>query len=216
VATEEQERTDRELYRQQELLAKQEACEKEGSKTMNRIQRAAVLASLLKHLDDRGSWCGETHLQKATYFLQGLLDVPLGYDFILYKHGPFSFDLSDELGRLEADYLFEQVSQPRPYGPSYRLANDAWAKLSRWEGLTLARAEDSVTFVAEHLGDKNVAELERLATALFATIDERADSGSTVDTRARWIIGVKPHITLPQARDAVREVDSIIEAANNI
>lgn len=182
---------------------------------MNRIQRAAVLASLLKHLDEKGSWCGETHLQKATYFLQGLLEVPLGYDFILYKHGPFSFDLSDELGRLEADYLFEEVSKPRPYGPSYRLAGDAWDKLNRWEGKTIAQAEDAVAFVAEHLGDKNVAELERLATALFATTDERAGAGKTVDARAKWIVGVKPHITLPQAREAVQKVDSIIEAANS-
>jgi uncharacterized protein YwgA len=178
---------------------------------MNRIQRAAVLASLLKHLEEKGSWCGETHMQKATYFLQGLLEVPLGYDFILYKHGPFSFDLSDELGRLEADYLFEEVSQPRPYGPSYRLADDAWEKLMRWEGKAIERAENYVAFVADHLGDKNVSELERLATALYATIDKRADAGNA---RARWIVGVKPHITLRQARDAVREVDSIIEAAN--
>lgn len=183
---------------------------------MNRIQRAAVLASLLKHLDEKGSWCGETHMQKATYFLQGLLNVPLGYEFILYKHGPFSFDLSDELGRLEADYLFEEVSQPRPYGPSFRLANDAWDKLTRWESQTIERAKDSVVFVAEHLGDKNVSELERLATALYATIDERAGAGNSVDARAKWIVGVKPHITLPQARDAVREVDGIIEAASSM
>lgn len=183
---------------------------------MNRIQRAAVLASLLKHLDAKGSWCGETHLQKATFFLQGLLEVPLGYDFILYKHGPYSFELSDELGRLEADYLFEEVSKPRPYGPSYRLAGDAWDKLQRWESQTIAKGEDAVAFVAEHLGNKNVTELERLATALFATIDQRADAGKTVDARAKWIVGVKPHITLPQAREAVQKVDSIIEAAKSM
>ncbi|MCA8937399.1 MAG: hypothetical protein KDB68_14465 [Planctomycetes bacterium] len=183
---------------------------------MKRIQRAAVLASLLKHLEEKGSWCGETHMQKATYFLQGLLEVPLGYDFILYKHGPFSFDLSDELGRLEADYLIEEVSQPRPYGPSYRLADDAWKKLTHWEGQTIARAEGSIGFVADHLGDKNVSELERLATALYATIDDRAGAGNTVDARAKWIVGVKPHIALAQARDAVREVDSIMEAANQM
>lgn len=183
---------------------------------MNRIQRAAVLASLLKHLEAKGSWCGETHMQKAAFFVQDLLDVPLGYDFILYKHGPFSFELSDELGRLEADYLFEEVSRPRPYGPSYRLADEAWDKLSRWEGKTIDRTEEAVAFVADHLGDKNVSDLERLATALFATIDARADAGKSVDSRARWMVEVKPHITLAQARDSVREVDSIIEAAQSL
>jgi hypothetical protein len=60
---------------------------------MNRLQRAVVLLSLLERLKERGSWCGETHLQKSAYFLQDMLSAPLGFDFILYKHGPFAFDL---------------------------------------------------------------------------------------------------------------------------
>ena len=85
---------------------------------MNRLQRAAVLTALADELRKRGSWCGETHLQKATYFLQSLLGVPLGYEFILYKHGPYSFDLHDELTALCTDQLLELRPQPYPYGPS--------------------------------------------------------------------------------------------------
>ena len=64
---------------------------------MNRLQRAAVLLTLLEQLQARGSWCGETHVQKSVYFLQDLLQVPLGFEFVLYKHGPYSFDLNDEI-----------------------------------------------------------------------------------------------------------------------
>jgi hypothetical protein len=52
--------------------------------------RQVVLLSLLETMGARGSWCGETHVQKCTYFLQEALDVPLGLSFVLYKHGPFS------------------------------------------------------------------------------------------------------------------------------
>ena len=39
---------------------------------MNRLQlAAAVLLTLLDALKQRGSWCGETHLQKSVYVLQG-------------------------------------------------------------------------------------------------------------------------------------------------
>ena len=69
---------------------------------MERLQRAAVLLSLIEQLKDRGSWCGDTHIQKTTYFLQELLKVPLGFEFILYKHGPYSFDLEDEITALRA------------------------------------------------------------------------------------------------------------------
>lgn len=49
---------------------------------MEGLQRAAVVFSLIDALSAAGSWCGETHIQKATYFLQEMLDVQLGYDFI--------------------------------------------------------------------------------------------------------------------------------------
>jgi len=35
---------------------------------MNTLQRAALLTELADKLRQQGSWCGETHLQKATYF----------------------------------------------------------------------------------------------------------------------------------------------------
>ena len=63
-------------------------------------------------------WCGETHLQKATYFLQALLEVPMNYRFILYKHAPFAFDLRDELTALRADWLLQLQPEPYPFGAS--------------------------------------------------------------------------------------------------
>ena len=39
---------------------------------MNRIQRAAILTGLVNALRERGSWCGETHIQKAVFFSKNL------------------------------------------------------------------------------------------------------------------------------------------------
>src|SRR5438093_5216592 len=87
---------------------------------MERLERDAILLSLLDSLKANGSWCGETHIQKATYFLQELVKVPLEFSFILYKHGPFSFDLSDELTAMRADSLLKIQPQGQ-YGPSLSL-----------------------------------------------------------------------------------------------
>jgi len=65
---------------------------------MSRKERYALLAALMKRLHDTGSWCGETHLQKAVIFVQ-----ELGYNARLYKHDPYSFDLRDELASMHAD-----------------------------------------------------------------------------------------------------------------
>jgi hypothetical protein len=60
---------------------------------MNRLSQDAVLVGLARRLYEQGSWTGETHIQKAAYLLHELLAVPFDFAFILYKHGPFSFDL---------------------------------------------------------------------------------------------------------------------------
>ena len=66
---------------------------------MNRLQKAAILTELADQLRREGSWCGHTHIQKATYFLQDSLGLPTGSAFILYKHVPYSF-LTWSIGEL--------------------------------------------------------------------------------------------------------------------
>ena len=83
---------------------------------MDQLQRASLIIDLIEKLTEKGSWCGETHIQKAVYFLQELTKVPMGFNFILYKHGPFSFDLRDELAAMRAYRLLEIELRP-PYGP---------------------------------------------------------------------------------------------------
>ena len=81
---------------------------------MDRLRNAALLTRLIEGLCSKGDWCGETHVQKTAFFVQELMGVPLGFRFILYKHGPFSFGLRDELTALRADGLLEL--EPRTYG----------------------------------------------------------------------------------------------------
>jgi hypothetical protein len=92
---------------------------------VNRLAQEAVLAGLARRLDERGSWSGETHLQKAAYLLHELTDVPFEFEFILYKHGPFSFELRDELSAMRADRLLERQPQPAPMGHASLLPNAA-------------------------------------------------------------------------------------------
>lgn len=53
---------------------------------MQRLERASVLLTLNEEMRKAGSWTGETHMQKAVFFLQELMHVSLELDFILYKH----------------------------------------------------------------------------------------------------------------------------------
>ncbi|MFV1977045.1 MAG: hypothetical protein ACC651_14985 [Candidatus Scalindua sp.] len=180
---------------------------------MNRLKKAALLTSLTQKLRDHGSWCGETHLQKAVYFLEDLLGLPMGFDFIFYKHGPFSFDLRDELTSLRADELLKLEPQASPYGP--RITSTEQSK--RFKKLfseTLKRYEEHLEFVAEHFCDKGVTELEQLTTALYVT--KRKKSVKTISDRFGEMVRLKPHISVETARIAIEGVDKIIKEAKKI
>lgn len=172
---------------------------------MKRLQRAALLTELVEQMHDHDSWCGETHLQKATFFLQELLGVDLGYDFVVYKHGPFSFDLRDELAGFASDKLIRYQPQVPPYGPRITVTGDG-EKVQTIYPRTLARYADEISFVAEKLDARGVIDLERLATALYVTLDA---SQSNAEQRAEMLRRLKPHIPEPAALHAVHEVDQI-------
>jgi uncharacterized protein YwgA len=176
---------------------------------MKRLQQAAVLVELADQMREHGSWSGETHIQKSTYFLQTLFDSELQFEFILYRHGPFSFDLRDELMSLRADGLFQLEPQAYPYGPRLR-PTQAGVELKETYPRTLQRRRAPIAFIAERLGPKDVNQLERIATALYVTQEEPQTSP---ETRASGISALKPHITQERAVEAIEELDQLIAEA---
>ncbi|HEV2297978.1 MAG TPA: hypothetical protein VGR72_05630 [Candidatus Acidoferrales bacterium] len=175
---------------------------------MDRLKRIVLLTALADGLRKKGSWCGETHLQKATYFLQKLEKVPVGYDFILYKHGPFSFDLRDELTAMRADGLFDFTAQ-WPYGPTLT-PTDKSKRLRREYSKTLQKYEKRLNFVSDQLGKQNVSELEKLATALYIWLE---GSSKSETQRAKYLHSLKPHVSLDDSLLAVKTVDGIVKRA---
>ena len=172
---------------------------------MNETERAAVIVQLADALNEASDWCGATHLQKTTYFLQELTHVELECDFILYKHGPFSFDLRDEITEMVTYDLMDVELNPAPYGPNL-VPSDLGKKIQTQQSDSTRKHQAAVEFVAAHLGNKGVAQLERLGTALFVTLE---DESVPSDKRSARIRELKPHITAEQAREAVREVDEL-------
>jgi hypothetical protein len=180
---------------------------------MTKAKKTALIAALNQRLRAHGSWCGETHIQKAMYFLQELAGVKTDFDFILYKHGPFSFDLRDLLGEMRADQILVVQQQPYPYGPSLVVPPEQERTLQRRFPHTLRRYSDRLEFVGSELGRKRVSELERLATALYVT---RENPSAPVNTRARELTTQKPHISFDEAVEAVRAVNEMDSRAESL
>jgi len=181
---------------------------------MDRLNRTAVLTRLTAKLRQHGSWCGETHLQKSVYLLQDLLDVPTDFAFILYKHGPFSFALRDELTSLRADGLLVLEPQAPPYGPRISATPLSERFEAACAGL-LRRYGPQLESVAGTVGARTVGELERLATALYVTRQRTGEHDGSVEARAHCIHRLKPHSSVPLALEGVNEIDLLARQIRN-
>ena len=176
---------------------------------MAHLSTQALLLHLLERMKEKGSWSGETHLQKAVYVAQEVLGVPFGFDFILYKHGPFSFDLRDALAEMQADRFIGQVFQAYPYGPTLKPDANAPALKDRFPK-TIATHRSKIDFVADALSPYRAAELEGLATAIYVT---RKSGTNDRRQRANALRAAKPHIDVQDAQRFVELADDLLSKA---
>ena len=165
---------------------------------------AALVGVLVRELRESGNWCGETHVQKAVYFLQTACHVPMGYSFVLYKHGPYSFDLRLDTARLLGRRMLKQEPSRPPYGPRLR-ATPIMAKHFDRHREVILRHSKEVERVIQFVGKRGVAELERLSTALYVTVRQGEES---TESRAKRIHDLKPHVSVESAAEAVKELDT--------
>lgn len=172
---------------------------------MNASEKQVLILNLIDRLRANNSWCGETHLQKSMYFLEGLAGAPMGLGFILYKHGPYSFDFHEMISDLRMQDLIEYEYIP-PYGPRIKLSSEG-EKLLKQSGDAIGSWSAGVEKVAGCLGDKRVVELEKLGTALLVYNE---DQDASQETRAAKLHELKPHIDEEDARKATEEFDEKI------
>ncbi len=179
---------------------------------MASMKEKALLGALVEEMHNSGSWCGETHVQKTVYFGHELLGIPFEYDFILYKHGPFSFELRDELVAMQADGLLQQEVQPYPYGPSLVPGSVAKTLAERFPK-TIGEYRGRLHFLATEIANRRAAELERIATALFVS---REHPGRSERERAKILTDLKPHVSRDEAIEAVKYVDRLSERVREL
>ena len=167
-------------------------------KRMKRPDREDLICHLVNAMGEAGSWVGETQIQKSAMFLQELLNVPLGYQFVLYKHGPFSFDLRSELAEMRAG-LRLGVEPHLGYGPSFTL--------EKWGRVAMERPTeyvDEIKFVAERISTEASRPVERISTAFFMTNKYPEMSAFEI---ANNINRLKPHISVNQALLAIKDAE---------
>lgn len=170
------------------------------------LERKAFLVKVVEYLQELESWCGETHIQKNVFFSQRLKKIPLNYDFTLYNHGPFSFELRDELNSMVADKFFI-VEARNPYGASYKkgpLAN----KLEECFFEKIQNHFNSSKEILKRFGKENVKELEKLSTALFFLEKNGNENHNCI---AKKITELKNHISEDEIKVSIKKMNRLME-----
>jgi hypothetical protein len=178
---------------------------------MNDLQRDALLAAFLDKLHQTGVWCTEFRTQKSTYLLQELLDVPLQFPFIFYKHGPFCFELTDAVVAMKAHELLTIAVRPSPYGPALVVTPLGREFYARYPA-TLGKYDDQLTRAVQEIGPLKPPDLERISGALFLSQNRNCD----VNERARRLHERTPHVPLHEARMAVAQLDQLMQETGTV
>ena len=180
---------------------------------MDNLRKAALLTRLIERLREKGSWCGETHVQKAVYFAQAVAGVDMGYEFVLYRHGPFSFDLRSDLAGLRADGMTE-LEIEYPYGPRI-VTTDQAGYIQGFYSRTLEKTQKEIDFVVDRIGDKGVVDLERLGTGFFLSRSNALKDASE-EKIAQRVHDLKRHISPREAMLSLREARKIADDASKL
>ena len=170
-----------------------------------KMKRKSFLLHLIKEMQKAGSWTGETHIQKSIYFLHNLLDIPLEYEYTFYKHGPYSFELREELNELRAE-KFLRIIPREPYGVSYETGDYVDVLKKKYNKL-LEKFSSGIDFVTNEISTKTVKDLERLSTALYVYKEENIEELNRMVEKIREL---KPHLTVDEAKLAAEEMSEIL------
>lgn len=160
------------------------------------FKKHALILEVINGLKTAGSWTGKTHVQKTMFLVSEATPIQVPFEFVLYKHGPYSFDIENELEQMKS-YDAVVVQPISGYGVELKPSENA-ALVGQIAPLS-ASEKESVNEICRFVGSKGVVELERLATAVWIRNHDHITDHHEV---ARRINALKPHIKIPEAEAA--------------
>ena len=155
---------------------------------LTRQERSAVLSRLVQaFLKDRKT-CGELLLHKAVYVLERVLQVPLGFEYLQYMHGPRSFEMAAHLSIMLSDRVLQRN------GKTILALGENYKQLSYDE---VAEYDERIQFVVREFHGHRMPALACFTTALY----EQFEHGHVLhtwhkDPRAYYLRWMNQHHAL--------------------
>src|SRR5690349_3206693 len=125
------------------------------------VAKHRILLAVIEQLNSHGSWTGKTHIQKTAFLLDAAKKMEMPFKFVLYKHGPYSFDIENELQEMRSYGAIDSETILN-YGVTFKPSQNAeWLKK---QATLTAEQEQQIEQMCAFIEARNVTDLERLAT----------------------------------------------------
>lgn len=160
---------------------------------MSDLNGYAIVLRAVRGLNAANSWTGKTHVIKSLYIASTKADLP--FEFVLFKHGPYSFDANDAIESMSAVGFLSLTATP-PYGVQL--------KPGRFEGLLDEDLNPSTVSIVDRaielVGTAGVQELEAFATSIWVAERDGFDGD---DAWLKAVKKLKPHLADKLITDAI-------------
>ncbi len=176
-------------------------------KAMN-FKKHAIILSVIEFLHRHGSWTGKIQIQKALSLLHDKDSAKVPFQFVIYRHGPYSFEVEEELEQMRSYGAIE--IEPNAQGYGVVLRPGPMADIAELKGKIAEETKQAISAVCRFVGNRDASDLERLATASWIRKQEKKDNNQAVALRLHQL---KPHISIMVAEEADRAVGEWLNQA---
>ena len=125
------------------------------------------------------------------------------FRFVLYRHGPYSFDVQADLEEMRSYGAIEIEPNTQGYG----VVLNPGPMADFLQGMENVDPDElkAINDVCAFVGHRNILELERLATASWIRTQEGVSDSASV---AKRLHALKPQVRITDAQEAVVTVES--------
>jgi uncharacterized protein YwgA len=164
---------------------------------------AGLVLEMIAQSNHVGGWCGDSYIQKVSYIAKAVLNMPLSVPFVLYKRGPYSFELKSLLLEMRASRLVMLVPDGH-YGPSFVIIDNILTQRLR---TNVSQYSASVARLVKDLSRKSIADLEAFSTAIMFWGSQQNNPDKYVDELNRLL----PSLSRSDAAATVEEAHEFLK-----
>jgi uncharacterized protein YwgA len=170
------------------------------------FSKQAIILEMIHCLCAQGSRTGKTHIIKGLFLAHAARLCKVPFSFFLYKHGPYSTDIEANLEEMQAYGAIKMEPAHDGYGVLF--IPDEMADYLKKKVPISQATRKGLEKVSSFMKSKNVADLERVATAAWIRTCEGEKDNDAVSARLHEL---KPHISLNDAYKADEEVRQFLD-----